>query len=256
MRSRPLRASAWLVAQFGVCLGTVLAASQTLGALAWGALSLFIVYVACAVDAGLTAPATDRASSGSWMLFTGALILVAIVGPVFLSFLLRRSVEAFKVPSGSMCPTLVPGDHVFADKTVYRSHAPERGDVVIYRGEENTDFVKRVVAIAGDEVELKADQLILNGKAVRNTASSGEICEGASAFEEELGNRHSIAIDPSLHGDDFKGRVPEGTVFVLGDNRSNSHDSRHHGPIRTDSVIGKVTRLWLRADGPRWEPVH
>ena len=96
----------------------------------------------------------------------------------------------------------------------------------------------------------------MRSRPLRASACSGEVCEGASAFEEELGNRHSIAIDPSLHGDDFKGRVPEGKVFVLGDNRSNSHDSRHHGPIRTDSVIGKVTRLWLRADGPRWEPVR
>jgi signal peptidase I len=256
MRSRPLRASAWLLAHFAVGLATVLIARLTLGVLVWGALALFIVYVACAVDAGLTAQADDRASGGKWLVFTVALVFVGAVAPVVLSLLLRLSVEAFKVPSGSMCPTVIPGDHVFADKTVYRSRPPERGDVVIYAGDENTDFVKRVVAVGGDDVEITADKLILNGKAVPKTARSGEACEGASPFEEELGSRHSIAIQPSGSGHDFKGRVPEGTLFVLGDNRSNSHDSRHHGPISIESVKGKVTRLWLRADAPRWEPVH
>jgi len=260
MRSRPLRASGWAAAHLFVSFATVLLASLTLSAFVWGALLLGVVYLACAVDAGRGAPALERARLGAWLVFTAALVLLCVVAPVPLAFVARRAIEAFKVPSAAMCPTLVAGDHIFADKAVYRSRAPERGDIVIYQG-ESADFVKRVVAVAGDEVEVRGENLILNGRAVPKTSSPSEACEGASLFEEELGTRHSIAIDRSSGGtDDFKGRVPEGKVFVLGDNRSSSHDSRHHGPIALDAVKGRVLRLWLRTENGvqklRWEPVH
>jgi signal peptidase I len=258
MRSRPFRASAWLLAHLVASLAVALLASLTLSTLFWSPCLILIVYLACAVDAGRTAPASERPSTRAWLVFAIGLVLIGVVAPVFVSLLLRRSVEAFKIPSGAMCPTLIVQDHVFVDKTVYRSRGPERGDIVVYSYNEREDFVKRVVAVAGDEVELRDNQLILNGQTVPQTETAGEACEGASLFEEELGTQHSIAFDdhPSV---DFKGRVPEGTVFVLGDNRNNSMDSRSTGPVPLSGVKGRVVRLWLRTEKERselrWDPV-
>jgi signal peptidase I len=132
----------------------------------------------------------------------------------------RFGAERVMVASASMRPTLSPGDHVVLDKMSFRFRAPRRGEVVVIDDPHGRgSLVKRVVALGGDEVELDNGVLIVNGKAVPRR---GEL--------------------PNLDVAEFFGpaHVPEGSVFVLGDNRGESDDSREFGPVTHDHLIGRV----------------
>jgi signal peptidase I len=169
-------------------------------------------------------------------------------------------VEAFKIPSGSMIPTLRVGDHVLVDKLAYRGQPPRRGDVAVFRRDDKF-FVSRVVAVGGDTVALPAGKLVLNGAPVPRRERPGP-CSFADvdqpapdrverpclAFEETLDGRTYVVIrDPGVTPLEFKtAAVPDGQFFVAGDNRDNSHDSRYYGPLPTDSLVGRVWRVWWR----------
>jgi len=152
-------------------------------------------------------------------------ILVAFV--LVFGFVRPFVLEAFRIPSESMVPTLEVGDRVLANKFIYRFTEPERGDVVVFEsvGEgDDQKLIKRVVGVAGDEVEVRNGTLLVNGE----------------AREEPYLNRN-------LPFNDSYGptEVPEGHVFVMGDNRANSADSRVFGPLPIENIEGEAfVRFW------------
>jgi signal peptidase I len=152
-------------------------------------------------------------------------ILVAFV--LVFGFVRPFVLEAFRIPSESMVPTLEVGDRVLANKFIYRFTEPERGQIVVFEsvGEgDDQKLIKRVVGVAGDEVEVRNGTLLVNGE----------------AREEPYLNR-------GIPDDSFFGptRLSEGEVFVMGDNRANSADSRVFGPLPIENIEGEAfVRFW------------
>lgn len=216
----------------------------------------------------------------------------AIVIAVLLALAIRTFVvQAFKIPSGSMVPTLLIGDHLLVNKVVYRFRLPERGDVVVFKfpQDRKTDFIKRVVALPGDVVELADGKLVVNREPVadahahygpakltgreRNLApfhvpKKGETLrlEGANL---EL---YRLLIANELKEQDRRGTVDvvdgrvrlDGKVletwkagddylFMMGDNRDNSFDSRFWGPVRRDDVVGKAMIIYWSFGNRIWQ---
>ncbi len=186
-------------------------------------------------------------------------------------------IEAFKIPSGAMIPTLQVGDHIFVSKSDYLFGSdPSRGDVIVFEfpGDPSKDFVKRVAGVAGDEVSLRGAQLLVNGRAirtcrvgpteVRDEGPFGVEVEPSEEFLEWLGETPSLAVYSRAMSNEEQGpwRVPSDAVFVLGDNRDNSHDSRFWGSVPLSSVKGRAQFVWWSngTEGIRWDrigtPIH
>jgi len=195
--------------------------------------------------------------------------------PVLLFVLIIRSFvfEPFRIPSGSMMPTLLQGDFIFVQKYAYglrlpvtetkiiETGGPERGDVVVFRLPSNTsiNYIKRVVGLPGDEIKYERHRLVINGETVE-LEKDAEATNLEPRFNETLGGReHDILIsNPSYSVRDGVYRVPEGHYFVMGDNRDNSKDSRFIGAIPESHLVGEAVRIWMHMDGlqwPRWERV-
>jgi len=154
----------------------------------------------------------------------GVILLVAFV--VVFGFLRPFVVKSFWIPSESMVPTLEVGDRIFVNRFIYRFFEPERGDIVVFDSLETDDeLIKRVVAVPGDRVRVRNGILRVNGD-----------------FPDEPYAVPVVFPDGSFFGPT---RVPEGEVFVMGDNRPNSHDSRFFGPVPTENIQGEAFfRFW------------
>jgi len=191
--------------------------------------------------------------------------------PVLLFVLVIRSFvfEPFRIPSGSMMPTLLQGDYIFVKKFAYglrlpvietkifETGEPERGDVVVFRlpSDPSVNYIKRVIGLPGDEVVYRGHELTINGVPVALARDSSEpSLDGIPRFIETLGERdHAILIArPSNTMADGVYVVPEGTYFVMGDNRDNSRDSRYIGPIPETHLVGEAVRIWMHMDGLEW----
>lgn len=144
----------------------------------------------------------------------------------------------YRIPSGSMAPTLKRGDYILANTFSYHSHAPERGDVIVFNFPARPEmvFVKRVVGIPGDVIEVNNHQVAINGQ-----TQSESYLQTYRRFSAENAN--------------YQTEVPEGMLFVLGDNRDRSADSRAQGFVPIKNVIGEVTRIWLSYDDKRVGPL-
>lgn len=197
--------------------------------------------------------------------------------PVLLFVLVIRSFvfEPFRIPSGSMMPTLLQGDFIFVKKYAYGLRAPvletkivetgkpARGDVVVFRlpSDPNVNYIKRVVGLPGDRVRYEGHRLTINGESVplsrdEDTPSH----EGTPQFEETLGEReHAILITyPGRTAGDGEYIVKEGHYFMMGDNRDNSQDSRVIGQIPETHLVGEAVRIWMHMDGleaPDWSRI-
>jgi signal peptidase I len=183
-------------------------------------------------------------------------------------------VEAFQIPSGSMIPTLEIGDHIFVSKFAYgvgipftnkkivEFSEPKRGDIIVFRypPDPSTDFIKRVVGLPGDAVELRHNQVFINGQPMARERVAGECRynEGRSPEEardcelwvENLGSKvHKVFQDPNQPPQDWGPHlVPPRSVFVMGDNRDNSRDSRVWGFVPYDNVKGRALIVWWSRD--------
>lgn len=192
----------------------------------------------------------------------------ALLTAFIFAFLIRSFVvEAFKIPSASMVPTLMIGDHLFVNKFVYgirlpfskkwvaHFKTPQRGEMVVfmYPMDEGKDFVKRVVGLPHDQIKIRGDDLWINGEPVtRETVSHDNDLENYQFYIEKLGNiKHLVQYDaePSLEEQEFE--VPEGHLFVMGDNRDNSSDSRVWGFVPMENLKGRALFIWLSIDYDR-----
>ncbi|WP_409174384.1 signal peptidase I [Brevibacillus fortis] len=139
-----------------------------------------------------------------------------------------QSTSVFVSEGESMAPTLNSNDRFLADKTYYDSHPIQRGDIVIFQAEKDRQYVKRVIALPGETLEYKDDILYINNRSVD---------------EPYLASAKNVAKKENLYlTEDFGPiTIPEQTIFVLGDNRLNSLDSRMIGPIHVNQILGKMT---------------
>ncbi len=202
---------------------------------------------------------------------------------IFLIVLVIRSaiIEPFRIPSGSMMPTLLIGDFILVNKFSYGIRLPvinkkiidigepKKGDVVVFRypKDESVDYIKRVVAVPGDTLNYKNKTLIINGKpqkqvqlGIYNGTGSGENMTGTLERVEVIGNvEHSILVN-QLYPDFPPGcqmlssgtiTVPDGYYFVMGDNRDNSNDSRCWGFVPEQNLAGKAFGIWMSWDSKR-----
>ena len=190
--------------------------------------------------------------------------------PVLLIVLLLRSFvfEPFRIPSGSMIPTLLIGDFILVSKFSYglrlpvvhtkilETGEPARGDVAVFRfpNDPRQDYIKRVVGLPGDEIEYRDRALWLNGERVPVSDPapyvspiSDAVVAGETRFEEDLeGVAHDILLsDSPSRSPRTAWRVPEGHYFLVGDNRDHSNDSRYWGFVPEGNLVGRATRIWM-----------
>lgn len=199
--------------------------------------------------------------------------------PVLLIVLVLRSfvAEPFRIPSGSMMPTLLVGDFILVNKFSYgvrlpitrtvilETGSPERGDVAVFKYPRNPaeDYIKRVVGVPGDLIEFRERTLYVNGEPQRTEflrsfegVGSGRMMTGASVFREHLGDTpHEILMWEQAPGLTGSVRVPAGHYFMVGDNRDNSNDSRMWGFVSEDLLVGRALFIWLNWDynGRHWD---
>ncbi len=169
--------------------------------------------------------------------------------------------EAFLVPANSMSPTIANGDRVLGNKICYRNADPRRGDLVVFWPVVNRKdrYIKRVVAIAGDTVALKDNELYINGhKLAREKLAKSP--EGTIYYEENGSKKYTIQLtdSPDKSGADFAEiTVPDHYCFVLGDNRDSSFDSRNFGCVPLATIIARVDYLyWPVRNWSRFGRIH
>jgi signal peptidase I len=205
-------------------------------------------------------------SDAGWVLFFIALF----------AFLKLCVVGFFLLPSSSMEPTLLPGDRVFVHKLAYGftppffSHPlltwsqPKRGDVIVFsktiQGEEQL-FIKRVIGLPGDQISFEKGLVRINQTTVALTPNQSMGSPVNNAFDEGTqpffeGN-HTILLSKTPSRTFFESRrflVPPGMVFVLGDNRDNSTDSRQYGYVTLSQILGKANFVIFSTTGNSWKP--
>jgi len=188
--------------------------------------------------------------------------------PVILLVFVIRSfiVEPFKIPSGSMMPTLLAGDFILVNKFTYglripilnntfiKVGQPQRGDVFVfhYPPDPSVDYIKRVVGLPGDKIVYKDRTLYVNGQKIETTElgdypyeSMGLNFVNAQRLNEKLGDvSHDILIDADVPSKEAEVIVPAGHYFAMGDNRDNSRDSRYWGFVPEHNLVGKAFFIW------------
>lgn len=222
--------------------------------------------------------AEDKLRQPWWLEYTASFF------PVIAAVFLLRSfvIEPFKIPSGSMIPTLQIGDFILVNKYTYgirlpivnkkivELNQPQRGDVMVFRypKDESMDYIKRVIGVPGDLVKYDNKRLTVNGQPATYAPQSdyldGERLTYSKQYQETLGNvTHNILNDADRPAyvsgpDDFPFRenctynqtgftckVPAGHYFMMGDNRDNSADSRYWGFVPDKNIVGKAFFIWM-----------
>jgi signal peptidase I len=188
-----------------------------------------------------------------------AFFLVGVSYPLGVAHYLRsHALEAFYIPTASMAPNIMAGDRVLANKSLYRFTAPQRGDVIIFRNptDRRQNFVKRVIGLPGDRVEVRDNEVYVNGRKLQrdrvppsSLAWAGQNVAGDVFYERNAAARYRILLGDG-DGDipDYpETAVPEGACFVLGDNRDRSRDSRQFGFVPLGDVLGSVQYVYYPA---------
>lgn len=194
--------------------------------------------------------------------------------PVLLIVLLFRSFlfEPFKIPSGSMIPTLLIGDFIVVNKFAYGLRLPvlhtkflplgepKRGDVVVFRYpvDPKVNFIKRLIGLPGDTISYRNKELYINGELVEEQARNRYTLESvkcstprsdAMLLDETMGDvTHGILEHENSGGRNGQWQVPEGHYFMMGDNRDRSNDSREWGFVPEENLMGRAVGIWLNFD--------
>lgn len=190
--------------------------------------------------------------------------------PVFIIVLLLRSflLEPFRIPSGSLEPTLRVGDFVAVNKFAYGLRLPvletkildiakpKPGEIAVFRWppDPSYDFIKRVIGVGGDKISYHNKVLTINGQEAKQHFVEYTVDESSGSpvakYRENLnGMEHDIYIRPNVPANDFDVVVPEGQYFMMGDNRDDSADSRFWGFVDDANLRGKAFMVWMSWNG-------
>ncbi len=231
------------------------------------------------VDGNVAADKERVLAQPWWLDWTAGLFPVILIVFLLRSFLF----EPFKIPSGSMIPTLTIGDLILVNKFHYgvrlpvinrkiiANHAPQRGDVVVFRYpvDPTVDYIKRVVGLPGDEVSYLNKRLSINGRPVPTESLPEYYDEESLRYSQQASERlnavaHRVLTDRDRPGfvipmpqfqafrdncrynaDGVVCKVPPGHYFMMGDNRDNSQDSRYWGFVPDENIVGKAFFVWM-----------
>ena len=156
-----------------------------------------------------------------------SLLIAAVLALIIRTFI----VTPFKIPTGSMEPTLMPGDKIFVNRFIYRISPPKRGDVIVFRypKDPRRDFIKRLVAFGGETIEIANGKIKINGK----------IVDTPQIFQKIHYYNHGAYGTP-----DAQITIPDDCYFVLGDNSASSRDSRYWGFVSRKFLLGEAFVIW------------
>lgn len=187
--------------------------------------------------------------------------LLTLFGPLILFFGVRWAlVEPFVIPSGSMIPTFLAHDHILVQKWAYGLHvpfskkwllqwsSPKRGDIVVFRFPENPDvfYVKRTMGLPGEKISVQGGTVHINGQPLELMPGEGPVNHvtdsGFEYFQEE---GHWVRYRDLDRSEYHEVTVPEGHIFVMGDNRDQSNDSRFWGFVPDENIVGRSWMIWL-----------
>jgi signal peptidase I len=209
-----------------------------------------------------------------------------LIAAIVALFIRQFVVEAFKIPSGSMIPTLTIGDHLlvnkfvygpripFTDTRIFTGSEPKRGEIIVFKfpRDESKNFIKRVVGLPGDKIELRMGKLLINDEPVPVTTlgayggddqrSGPPYYDKPMLLDEQLGSvkHHILYLHDQTETNYGPVLVPKDTVFVMGDNRDNSQDSRVWGFVKQNKILGRALIIYWSWDGEhgrwvRWERI-
>ena len=192
---------------------------------------------------------------------------------VVIVFLLRGFIaEPFRIPSGSMLPTLEVGDFILVSKSSYGIRipvlnkkvvdfgSPERGDVIVFRYPEDprVDYIKRVVGVPGDKISYQNKILYINDQPQPQIQVGNYRVDryGQFAHIQEIlaGKKHDILVNSRIAGANSEYIVPQGHYFVMGDNRDNSRDSRSWGFVPDENLVGRAFFIWMNWNSDKGSP--
>ena len=159
----------------------------------------------------------------------GEPLLIAAVLAIFIRTFIFGP---YKIPTGSMKPTFMENDKIFVDKLSYRFHEPQRGDIIVFKypKDRKKDFVKRLVGLPGDKIEIRNPSVLVNGKPMTDPPFSKNIYYNVETWD--FGKSGQVIS------------VPKGYLFALGDNSAHSADSRQWGFIPRKDIVGKAFMIW------------
>jgi signal peptidase I len=191
-------------------------------------LGAYLLAIVHPVVIAVRTPGARRTAYNRWWFYLAWLI---VSGGLSQALALNRGAifgyETFRIPSASMAPTLDNGDFILVDSWRYRETEPVAGEIIVYLEPSGAgvNYVKRIVGLPGDMVEMRGGRLLRNGEPAPETY-----------------------LEPALRiggADAPAARLAPGEYFVLGDNRSNSRDSRYHGPVPRANIVGRVEYIWF-----------
>ena len=203
--------------------------------IAYGSLSFITLALYCVLIARSYLP-IPKIGITRWVALLGLALGFALVKGVIAQFF----THPFNMPTGSMIPTVQPGDHLFVQKYAYWLYPPKRGDIIVFRTDEldvpllpkGYFHVKRIAGLPGETVEIKDGKLLVDGRLI--------------AAPDVLTKDH-FTLNTLAHSSGSstnKASIPSGHYFIVGDNATNSFDGRYFGPIPKASICGKVTKIY------------
>jgi len=232
----------WAVGVAGLGFALLFALPVGLAALGLALTVGALGHVASAVD---TLTLTGARARWSLVLVGWGVLIVGNLAVDPLTSLYRdHYAQAFTIPAGSMMDTLLVGDYILIDKSVYRREDPRRGDIVVfeYPHDERRDFIKRIVALPGEQIVIRAQQVFIDGRPLSEPyVRLSNRSAATSAVPTYCGYAYGCELTT----------VPAGSYFVMGDNRDNSQDSRYWGFVKREKIKGRAFAIYWSWDGDR-----